>query len=41
MSGLIMKVETQFIMEMMKRKPETPRIEKVDSLLRSDFSCLG
>ena len=28
MSGLIMKVETQFIMEMMKKKPETLRIEK-------------
>ena len=28
MSGLIMKVETQFLMEMTKRKPETPRIEK-------------
>ena len=28
MSGLIIKVETQFIMEMTKRKPESPRIEK-------------
>ena len=28
MSGLIIKVETQFIKEMMKRKPESPRIEK-------------
>ena len=28
MSGLIVKVETQFLMEMTERKPETLRIEK-------------
>ena len=28
MSGLIIKVETQFIMEMRKKKPESSGIEK-------------
>ena len=41
MSGLIIKVETQFIMEMTKRKPETPRIEKSWQFVKEGFFMLG
>ena len=42
MSGLIIKVETQFIMEMTKRNPESPRIEeKLTACERGTFHAWG
>ena len=41
MSGLIIKVETQFMMEMTKRKPGTPRIEKSWQFVKEGFFMLG
>ena len=40
MSGFIIKVETQFIMEMTKRKPESPR-KKLTVCERGIFHAWG
>ena len=41
MSGLIIKVEAQLIMEMTKRKPESPRIGKSSQFVKEGFFMLG